>query len=847
MAKQPVYDDQKEKKDYTPGQHDDLGIHKERQEAETEALRNQFEAPAAQDPMDPKALRKAEKNQDEEQPDEAEDEEANDIEEQVGEMPYRPGRQRRRILTRRRIIGGGVVGLVIGGSAGLLFLFAPLLRLDSYMSKINQRVFGLAAGAVEARLDHLLDRYMLAHVINLQSCTATVSTDCKADYSNKGIAAGLFASWRDVKIENRIMDKFGFKVESTTRGSSGDFHRFTITNRDGQSYTFDDANDWNRFRAGQYTGGSRELGRELRRITREDFKWYQVLQRRSVRKYLERKHNIRIWCFMACSKRDDIDRRISDAKVRHKLRFIQRFVYPMSPKYGFIMTCLTSGGSKCTHAEARRAGLDRGRMSDSDVTDLIDRVNGPDASGRLGSTILEEVINRVMRDQAKRQAARTALRAVPIAGQIYFALYIMDMIERADTFIDDNGLSKLAAELNAHQYLEWYVGMRSAGDELKFHQLTLDEAGVISNDFAGAEESRVFQARYGIGDSKKYNERDLAYKCKNGQPIPEDEYVCEEKKIARRYAVEQWRDHPVVGRFLDTALSNYRRCWGVDPPGPVGCAGVRPKTVVRTALGIIDKVADSILGPIMNGALAVMKRIPGVGGFVSFLEEKVAQLVETFFKIIFPLPLDTDSLAREKYDGLEAGGEFAAYEFCKGGYNERKEPYGLGCQRLTPEEATQAEKEYLEQRRYDYEHSGFFARLTDLEYSNSLGNHIVASLPTSVNGFFGKLTGMYGGLFSSFGSSGLGFAFRPAYAAEDPIGESPFGVSRYGYKVGDANLTRDPEEYTEEYCKEAKEQWESDDNKFEDPQTGFDEYRSPNPCLLEEAAVEAGGLLFTDD
>lgn len=754
---------------------------------------------------------------------------------------YKPGKTKASgKLSRPKKIAAGIVSLGVAGSVMAMFIFAPILKLESFIANINQRAFGYASGAVEARVGHLMERYMISHLLALESCGNNVTINCRAN-TGSGLAAGLFSNWRDIKIEEKLFDKYGLEIETNKNPDpSTGRHRVEIRDRRGRQINLSDGDLSN----GRFTGGNREFGRDMRKFMREETKWYQVMERRSVRKYLARKHNINSWCFMACQGRDNVDSRISSAQTRLKYKFVERFVYPFSGKYGLLLDCIIDGktGGACSRDSFRERHPDRAPLPDAEVDDITGRF-GDGNSTRLTQYIVEKMVSRIFTQGAGRAAAS----AIPIAGQVYLAVSIASMANNMDSFIQNNGLSKFAAEINSAQYLEYYTGMRSSADEIKSSALNLDEVGALVSEFDGAEQSLVYQSENkstlvagSLFGGRAYAATD-EYNCLNGQPIPAGELVCNEKKVARTYAVEDIRDNAIVSSAA-SVLNTYGSC------GPLEVAGRCPPGTsmafyLDPVLNAINSAAGFVAGPIVDTAMSVARAIPYVGSFIDFLQGVVADFIGWIFGKVFPLPVRVDSPGREKYDGMVAGSEVVAGNFCQGGY-VNNQSFGLGCVPLSPVQAAEIKADQEQQIAYNKEDYNLYQRLTDLEDPNSLATAFVYNTPTSPSEGFASIVSGFSNIFSFFGF--LGNMFVPSYAgaAIEP-GESAFGITRNGYPLNDPSITQNPDLLTPAYCAQAKVAWEA--SKRENPVTGFDEYTVPNPCLLEEAAIEAAGALFTNN
>jgi len=758
---------------------------------------------------------------------EREEKQLNEHENQLG-RGYRPkDKQKDKFWRSRRkkMIGAGA-GFLGGGIIAFILLFLPTMRLESYLANINQRVFSFASSAVSHRMEYLLEHYMILHVLALERCNNHITATCKAEYGG-GIAAGLFNVWRDARIEQKLIDRYGLKFETHKNPGPGQARIVIRSSETNEVIRLTEA----QVADGEFTGGSRQFGNEVNQFLREETRWYEVMHRKSVRKYLARKHGVKFWCFFACKTKDAAEKKAYDAKTRLRYKLVERTIYPFSGKLGFIMDCIISGadvnpGGKCSPEELRKRGIDRETLSDAEIKDLVDKFKA-NPNLRISQILIEKLLEKIM----SQQAARATVSSIPIAGQIYLGLVMIDMMDGMDHFIENHGLSKFAADLNSRQYLEYYTVMRTADDERKAGVLSYDEVGALMNDFNGAEDSLVYRENYGL---KKSSQEDK-YRCPNGKPIPAGNLVCEEKKVARSFAIENIRNNDLVDGLLGV-LNRYRCLQEI--PSTDTCLVPGPRLVVHPILGAINTAASTILGPAIDASLAAIKVIPGMGSIVTFVTDKIQDIFGAILGKIFPLPVQVDSPGREKYDGLEAGGEVAASEFGKGGYTEDGQAYGLGGKMLSSDEQRAIAQDYAQEQRYAYQNEGIVAKLTSFDFPNSLASRFIALMPTSFSQLPRQFTAL---LFNPFSN----LLSPPAYAVTSASSSSAFGVQKSGYPIDDPSFKTNPDLLTDEYCQTVKTQWES--SRSEDTVTGFEEYSTTNPCLLEQVVVETGSAVYTGD
>lgn len=744
------------------------------------------------------------------------------------------------LSTRRRKIGIGVGGgVVAGGMLAFFFLFLPALRLEGYISTIDQRVFAATSNAVSKRVEHLFEGYMAGYVLALDKCGGKITVECRANYSKSGLASNLYKNWQDARIEEKLFDQYHFQLESLHNSSTADgAAKYVLKDPFGRKITLTNGD----LRRGTFTGGSRELGNEVNKFLRDNTKWYQVMQRVSVRKYLVRKHGVKFWCFFACKTKDSIDAKFSNAKTKLKYKMVERVIYPMSPKLGLIMDCLINPdpGGRCSPESLRERGIDRSLLSDEELTDITKRF-AENKSLSFSQLMIQKLLERVM----EKETAQKSVSAIPVAGQIYLALSIIDMLNSADQCLAKYCLSHYAADLNSSEYLEYYTAMREANDEMKAGVSSADDVGALVDQFDDggqpAEESLVYQTYTPTGPktASLFSGRAYAipsYLCANGQPIPAGQLVCPEKKVARTFKIEDIRNNNIVSG-LEGILNTYQACpTRVTISGR--CLGLRPVTIVHPLLKGIDSISSTVLGPLAEVVVKGFSSAPGLKNIISSVKDRVGDFINGLLGKVFPLPVQVDSPGRDKWDGLEAGGEVAASEFNKGGYTAAGQAYGLGGKLLTDKQDASAAQAYLEQSDYDSAHGSLMSRIASIDNPGSLLSRFVAAMPTSWSGLSDSFAQI---LSSPLHSAGV--IFHPAYAAASDI--NAFGIPRFGYTANDPAFNADPSIYTPEYCQQLQKKWEA--SKTDNPETGIDEYSITNPCLLEQVSVEAASAVFSQN
>ena len=757
------------------------------------------------------------------------------------------------------IIGGGVVGVAIM----VIIAFSPILRLEHLLQSINNRAFAAANNTLEHRMEYLFDRYILLKIANLRSCKAVVSNDCRANYANTGLAGNMFNAWRDARVEEKILRQMDLEVISTKNpDQKAGVHSFTLREiSTGKTKTFDTEGDWVGLKDGQFEGGRREFGRNMRKAIKAETLAVNVMQRKSVRTYLVRKHIAKVWCFIACKKKDKAEEKIKDSKTKYKYRFIKKFVYPFSAKYAVIMTCITTGdvaGGRCSE-KLKQQGLDRSDLPQAELDDLIEDLKDAEKRGQLrfSSVVLERMLTKIL--LGNKAAARATLSAVPAAGQIYMGLTIAYFIDQADQAVANNELSKMTADINSSQYIEFYLSMRSDNDCMKKGVCSLDDVRANAQEFDGAEESLVWQAYnnksssnvaaiispavFAQGSQNRQAEKEPRL-CANGKPIPKGNLVCEEKKISRQFKIEEIRSNSFVDGAIDL-VNPMNNCLSNYAPGPVPCA-ITVRSAVKNILGAVDFAVGTVFGPAVEIAKKAFENAPGSKQLVELTKKLFKNLMMAVFQKQFPLPLNADSPGPDKYDAMEAGGQLAGSEFNQGGYTDDGDSYGLGAPKISKKDLAAVYEDNLAQQQFEQSTSSFYDRIASVDNPDSLISRVAFVIPTSFSKISQSLISAplnaFGNLFNSFN-----LIFSPANAqslAQQQVAHNPFGITPYAYPLNHSAITADPSNYTEEKCAQLREARIK--SKKENKITGFDEYPEDDPCLLEERTVEAGCSKYDD-
>lgn len=770
-----------------------------------------------------------------------------------GDFDYSSELKKEKFSFRRRrkqlAVGAGIVG-IIAGIMGSLFVFLPSLKVTHILNNLEDRFYGVAANAIEARAEHLLSRYMRNYTFKaLKDCGVVVSKGCSSTSGLGGssIAGRLFNTWRDASIEEKLFTSHGIEME--WRGGN-DYSITTKTGTsivvDGETFEFEELRRRN-------DASAREVRRELRNTMKNETHWYQLMYRRSIRNLASRKYNIR-WCVFACEVRDNAREARISALQKLKLKIIERTIGPFSDRLGIYFTCAVTDCSNREFVAERTRIINQAvaELGEETVQEIIDEFKANDGkpNHRLSQVFVKKIVSKFA-----TQATGTAVAGtIPVVGW----LYIIDAINQIDKQLYVGAISQFLSDNVASQYAEFYLTYKTNYDEGIDGQLVIDEVGAQSQLLDGLERSLVYQRDLGSGaqDSIGFNLFSPAYAqseqeeylCADDQPIPEGELVCEERKVGKLSGYDAWRQSETAATVSGLVLGGYR------------CGPFNIFSVVNADFCEPGSTADTIwfVDGILHGAFSLLNSIfDAVGSFLfnlvpeavaNFIGEIFGKLIQFVLEIAFPFLHVGTGPGRQVFDDLYAGVDVVGNEFAKGFEDPLTGEFvGLGGRKLTDEEI-EGNLALLEENRLDeFQSRSLFARLFSPDESKSLLTTVAMSIPTSpgIGGAAQSLASLINpvNLIAQAG----GMLISPAYAQGAQYDGDPFGIHQYGYPVDDAMLTIDPEELTPEACSPGGDIYEAwIEGEHEETVEGQVVQDVANPCMLEYVTTNILGCWFTD-
>lgn len=852
-----VYD----KEDQQAGAHDDLGVHPEHREAESDAWQRKFDSSPS---FSPDELGDAESSGEGPDTTEADDEQSaavNPDDESGSWANNTSGEKKKGRFSRRQKAAGG--GILLGGAAlGIAgFMSLAPLKVIHTAENLQNKFFSSSESAVGKTTEVLLSGYIKKHLLpNLNtSCPNTrVDRSCIGAVDTSNPVGKLYQGWKDGRLETTLANKYDIEFGSKSGG------RFYVKgpgldSTNGLDITdFAKGNNVNLFDTPEL---SRKDVRAAFRTAIENETYYKrVMYRFKVGRLLERKYNIKR-CVVACDTKDDFSNWKDKKSVAAKAILIQRVVEPRSQALGIVMECVLAGGCESKDSGSGVNGEHRSefhqkldtklqelsvKYGKESVDNLIlasDKFLEKSFTRAAAEIAVEQIFKRSGSSAASGAAVDVAGKAVPVVGWILAAETIISTMKNAGP-----RLRNFAYLTNSAAMVSQYMVYRSHADEIKNGQMDIELMGSLASSLgpgikkdgsgASAEAAPLYSA---LNDSpaaqanlldeffpKSYaatqSKPSTDHKCDDGKTVPTGKLICPEEDL--RY-----------DNFL------------------TGTADIFTKPGLRE-LGYLADLIHQLKGIFawpLNQLAGLLLKIPILEDASQAVGRVFEPALRGIAKYLIPSPFSEDMDGARNYVAAAGGANVAGMEFAH---------RGLGGQAISTAQYQAILNDQRELELEQFNQKSFYAKLFDKESSRSLVSQVAVAMPFGTDNIGQNFaTSLAGNPFSKI-MGGLGsFISAPkAHAQTAPdlcTNGGIFGATCYGYDLGDPIFKADPEEYWEKNCDNAPDfdnlkdikktiDWNNDASVPSWSQTGQAENMTTNPCLLLSASIGSAGGAFTD-
>ncbi len=374
-----VYDPEIEKpkkKDSAPGSHDDLGVHPERREAETEELEKLYNSDSAPEPSEmEKSYAKDEK-------------EWSDLQDQIGSRLsgeddeaggglYKPKGDDKKGLFKGKGSGGGIfkkrgAKLALGGGAlGImlgvfgLFGFLNTFRMDNFNKNVDLHVYKRLSASLDARNKYLVRSYIKMRVMEAEGGTRGETTFFKASkVESDHPLSDWYRTLRKNNFEEEVFNKEGvfftamvdkdgniLPSKITLKDDNLDFDLqakykdvdFDAILKGDQSAFVDmlnklDDDDLDKVATVEGYKTHKTARREAKAVVNRNIPWWKTVKRRHLRKDISNVVGIKQWRLFEKS-RDKVAKKRAAVESKLIAKIVEKF-YGNNPSVEILLKCI---------------------------------------------------------------------------------------------------------------------------------------------------------------------------------------------------------------------------------------------------------------------------------------------------------------------------------------------------------------------------------------------------------------------------------------------------------------------------------------------------------------------------
>jgi hypothetical protein len=680
-------------------------------------------------------------------------------------------------------LGGGFVGAIVGGIIAIL----PL-RLENIIQNIIQKdVTDKVEYMVEKRMDKMIIRFLFEQ--------ANASTGAGI-YTDPSLLKTMYGNWRLGNFEAKFTENTGYKIEQIIENG-----RVTggIRLVDGEGRTSWEGTDPDKFEKFLGDNKGKDARRFIRTVAKDQTKWYQVMQRRNLRRFMRNAYGIRKWSwFKGTEGEDEAAKAISSDEITSAMG-------PFEEEVPKLMDCALEG-KECA-AETGNPDEPHGHQdttppnsstqdgkadeTKSDVNDAVKEAEAKAQDEAANSRIAKGITKALSKFMSDELASKIGGKFVPVLGEIM----LVDQAARVDHFMHSGQGDKVLRSIYKVQYAQLFAQWLGKDDNFKDNKKNMsgDEVNVIMNQLSGGEKAAGYQRVTGGSGGKKLDQGLEA--SDTGTPIAD----------AYNIAINP-RTLPEVGGL---------RAWysGVDG------------TAAHYIIDAINAVVDFIASHLVNLALDI---IPGGHA----LANSGASLLMKVLQLLIRPAVDGTEIAADLVNAIEMGGAVVGQEFA----------HSIGGHPLTIVESNQMDREIALNKAADADPSLKY-KLFSPDNDSSLTTRIAMMTPLS----FKDAVGQFSAFSASVFRNPLSLFSGSAYAAP----ASSNGLTDYGATAADLaasiendNLDAATQNAADRLSKPVAEVKPDEVELSDCPNVSEDQL---NLCRLDLTAIQSGNPLFTND
>jgi hypothetical protein len=625
--------------------------------------------------------------------------------------------------------------------------------------------------------------------------------DSGAVFADASLRKTLYGNWKLKNFENNFTTDTGYKIEKVGKG------KMRLTVPDGSTADFSSEDQLNKF-LGRDLQGREALG-FIRTVTRDQTKWYQVYQRRNLRRFMKTAFGYNKWSYFSGKEGKDAENEIRD-------EMIDTTTKPYQDNIDNVLDCATEGTNCETDTEGRdqpfgtqNAGAPNSNTGNKGDSELKDGIKGKvskaiSAAKNLSPTnITSKLISKLLSKYIEEELTQEFIKKfVPIVGQIL----LFDQMSRVDHFFHSGNADESLRSLHKLQYAnvfaQWLTIESNFKDPNK--KMSGDEVNQAMSHLDGVEGSAAFSDVILNTSGGKKLDPNLGVND-TATPIKDD--------------YNQYTEHTSLALFTEPFRLWYD-LFGKNP-----------------AAGVILKVINFTSETLIKIALAPVKAI--IPQLFDLLDQIGGAASKVLLKLV-PMAADGTEKGADLLNAIDAGGAVTGQEFMK----------NIGGHVLSLADASDMEQN-IAQDKADQNKTPLLAKLFSINQDSSITSKLVMAMPTSV----GDATNSMGHASLAALTNPLSF-FKSAFTL--PLARADnqcniYGLKCYGFTEAELDTPLDDDNAAlDQAAQKAADRLGKSVDQISPNEVELSDCPDPNPngpnlCRLDLTAIQSLNANFTTD
>lgn len=670
-------------------------------------------------------------------------------------------------------VGGGAAGLLLALILGFMSLLP--LKLESLLENVFKAEFGRVENYGERRAQKVVYRYLVDKVGGAAGSDPI--------FIGNNLFTTLYGNMRVNNFETKLLKEKGIKI---TPGSKPGTVNFALADGPDKLSNADLERLAKYFDSGDLKG--RPAREAIKVFTKETTKWYQVLQRRHLRRYIQNAFGIRKW---AIPERTNKEAASVDPKLPSPTQtdVAQTTLSSAEEANASALDCMLAdkcpevdkrtspdgihqGGPPITDnqnpADEEKVAAEKAQAADETKTTVKDSYNEIRNSSRAAiSGGIEKTLGPIF----ENSLVKAFTKAIPVVGWIALASSI-------DNFMWNGHIRTVLIAMHSAQYASVFANYSSIKDQLKEGKLGGQQVNDVMVAFEGSEKSAAFQSIYMNADAGEKIDPSKSVGSLSGVALgPTGSSICDADYFLTHMTntnvpapdpsnPDYWTflyrgamSAPGGGAHTALCLVHPLLSWAADKLG--------------AAVGFILDVLFKILNFLTMGASgAILKNaMEAVTVAMTFTMQHVFTPVATGFETKAPL-----------YNAIHAGGDVTANQFTRD---------TLGGKTISAQAAHDQMAAINREEALNLRQQGMMATIFSLKSTQSFASRLLGYMPSTPGYAFKQISttaiAAIGNPFRFFSTMGL--AFMPTAGAG--VITDPYGIQQFGYtaaELDDNNL-----------------------------------------------------------